>query len=200
MVERWTRERRTEHTRNLLVDAAREVFAAKGFGAASLDDIAAAAGYTRGAIYVHFTAKEDLFLAVHQRYWRRFFDNFTELLASVTEIGERELADIAARWRRLAESGGAQQAALGYEFTLYLLRNPDARARVAPQQQQVHDELAAFIAESLGRLGATLAMPASVFAQLLIATSDSIMLAAELNDTDLYRPVLELYTAVITVP
>ncbi|WP_416566198.1 TetR/AcrR family transcriptional regulator [Nocardia testacea] len=200
MVERWTRERRTERTRNLLVDAAQEVFAAKGFGAASLDDIASAAGYTRGAIYVHFKAKEDLFLVVHQRYWRRFFDNFTELLASVTEIGEAELAEIAGRWRRLAESGGTQQAALGYEFTLYLLRNPDARVRVAPQQQQVHDELTAFIVESLDKLGATLAMPAATFAQLLIATSDSIMLAAELNDTDLYRPVLALYTAVITVP
>jgi AcrR family transcriptional regulator len=200
MVERWTRERRTEHTRNLLVDAAQEVFAAKGFGAASLDDIAAAAGYTRGAIYVHFSAKEDLFLAVHQRYWRRFFDAFTELLASVGEIGEAELAEIAGRWRRLAESGGTQQAALGYEFTLYLFRNPEARARVAPQQQQVHDELTAFIVASLGKLGATLAMPASTFAQLLIATSDSIMLAAELNDTDLYRPVLDMYTAVIHVP
>ncbi|WP_280464080.1 TetR/AcrR family transcriptional regulator [Nocardia carnea] len=200
MVERWTRERRTEHTRTLLVDAAQEVFAAKGFGAASLDDIAAAAGYTRGAIYVHFKAKEDLFLAVHQRYWRRFFDTFTELLAAVTEIGEAELAEIAGRWRRLAENGGTQQAALGYEFTLYLLRNPEARARVVPQQQRVHDELTAFIVESLGKLGATLAMPASVFAQILIATSDSIMLAAELNNTDLYRPVLELYTAVITAP
>lgn len=200
MVERWTRERRTEHTRNLLVDAAQEVFAAKGFGAASLDDIAAAAGYTRGAIYVHFKAKEDLFLAVHQRYWRYFFDNFTELLTSVTEIGRPELDEIAARWRRLAESGGTQQAALGYEFTLYLLRNPEARVRVIPQQQQVHEELTAFIVESLGKLGATLRIPASTFAQLLIATSDSIMLAGEVNDTDLYRPVLDLYTAVITVP
>lgn len=200
MVERWTRERRTEHTRGLLVDAAQEVFAAKGFGAASLDDIAAAAGYTRGAIYVHFKTKDDLFLAVHQRYWRHFFDNFTELLASVTEIGERELAEIAARWRRLAENGGTQQAALGYEFTLYLLRNPEARARVVPKQQQVQDELTAFIVDSLGRLGATLVMPASTFAQLLIATSDSIMLAAELHNADLYRPILEMYTAVITAP
>lgn len=71
---------------------------------------------------------------------------------------------------------------------------------MAPKQQQVNDELTAFIVESLGKLGATLRMPTSTFAQLLIATSDSIMLAAELNDTDLYRPILEMYTAVITVP
>ncbi|WP_297777160.1 TetR family transcriptional regulator, partial [Mycobacterium sp.] len=40
MVERWTRERRLEHTRSLLIDAAEEVFGEKGFVAATLDDIA----------------------------------------------------------------------------------------------------------------------------------------------------------------
>ena len=88
MVERFTKERRLEHTRNLLVDAAEEVFANKGFSAATLDDIAAAAGYTRGAIYVHFKAKEDLFFAVSDRYWRRYFDNFAEVLTAVDEIGD----------------------------------------------------------------------------------------------------------------
>ena len=71
MVERWTRERRLEHTRSLLLDAAEEVFAEKGFMAASLDDIAHAAGYTKGAIYKHFAAKEDLFLAVLARHEER---------------------------------------------------------------------------------------------------------------------------------
>ena len=45
MVEPWTRERRLEHTRSLLLDAAEEVFAEKGFMPATLDDIANAAGY-----------------------------------------------------------------------------------------------------------------------------------------------------------
>ena len=79
MVEQWTRERRLERTRSLLLDAAEEVFAEKGFTPASLDDIAHAAGYTKGAIYKHFATKEDLFLAVSDRYWRRYFDNFAEV-------------------------------------------------------------------------------------------------------------------------
>ena len=79
MVERWTRERRLEHTRSLLLDAAEDVFAEKGFAPATLDDIAQAAGYTKGAIYKHFATKEDLFLAVSDRYWRRYFDNFAEV-------------------------------------------------------------------------------------------------------------------------
>ena len=102
MVERWTRERRLEHTRALLLDAAEEVFAEKGFTPATLDDIAHSAGYTKGAIYKHFAAKEDLFLAVSDRYWRRYFDNFAEVLSAATELGARELDDIAQRWRQLS--------------------------------------------------------------------------------------------------
>ena len=93
MVERWTRERRLEHTRSLLLDAAEDVFAEKGFTAATLDDIAHAAGYTKGAIYKHFATKEDLFLAVSDRYWRRYFDNFAEVMSSANQVG-------AARTRR----------------------------------------------------------------------------------------------------
>ena len=88
MVEQWTRERRLERTRSLLLDAAEEVFAEKGFTPASLDDIARAAGYTKGAIYKHFSTKEDLFLAVSDRYWRRYFDNFADVLSAAKKWGQ----------------------------------------------------------------------------------------------------------------
>lgn len=198
MVERWTKERRLEHTRNLLVDAAEEVFANKGFSAATLDDIAAAAGYTRGAIYVHFKAKEDLFFAVSDRYWRRYFDNFAEVLAAVDEIGDDELGEIAQRWIQLTRSGGARHAALGHEFTLYLLRNPDARERVADKRREVVDALTEFVINGSQRLGLTLTVPAREFAQALIATSDGIMLAGELDDADLFATALRMYTSVFT--
>ncbi len=107
MVERWTRERRLEHTRSLLVDAAEEVFGEKGFVAATLDDIAHGAGYTKGAIYKHFSTKEDLFLAVSDRYWRRYFVNFTEVMAPATQVGARELDEIAKRWSQLSRDRGA---------------------------------------------------------------------------------------------
>ncbi|MGV0837980.1 TetR/AcrR family transcriptional regulator [Mycolicibacterium thermoresistibile] len=197
MAQRWTRERRLEHTRTLLVDAAEEVFATKGFAAASIDDIAGAAGYTKGAVYGHFGSKEHLFLAVSDRYWRRYFDTFAELLASVTRISDIELDQIAARWRELSLSGGARQAALGHEFTLYLLRNPDARDKVAEQRRAVVESLARFVTEGMTKLGAGLTMPATTFAQLLIATSDSVILTSELDDIDLYRPMLQLYTSAI---
>ncbi|PQP55065.1 TetR/AcrR family transcriptional regulator, partial [Mycolicibacterium austroafricanum] len=82
--------------------AAEEVVARLGFGAAALEVIADAAGYTRGAIYSHFGTKEELFLAVSDRYWRRYFDNFAEVMASASRVGAHELDEIAERWRQLS--------------------------------------------------------------------------------------------------
>lgn len=47
-----------------IVSAALEVFAEKGFAAARLDDIAARAGVSKGALYLYFETKQDLFEAV----------------------------------------------------------------------------------------------------------------------------------------
>ena len=47
-----------------IVAAAFEVFAERGFAAARLDDIAARAGVSKGAIYLYFATKEDIFQAV----------------------------------------------------------------------------------------------------------------------------------------
>ena len=200
MVERWTRERRLEHTRSLLLDAAEEVFAEKGFTPATLDDIAHAAGYTKGAIYKHFATKEELFLAVSDRYWRRYFDNFAEVMSTAGQIGAHELDEIAERWRQLSRDRGAEHAALGHEFTLYLLRNPDARERVAAKRSEVVEALAKFIVEGIDRLGGALLIPPLTFAQILVATTDSVVLGSQLDDVDLYRPVVEMYMSVIKLP
>lgn len=200
MVERWTRERRLEHTRTLLLDAAENVFGEKGFTAATLDDIAFAAGYTKGAIYKHFTTKEDLFLAVSDRYWRRYFDNFAEVMSAANQVGARERDEIAERWRQLSRDRGAEHAALGHEFTLYLLRNPDARERVAAKRSEVVEALAKFIVDGIGALGGTLLIPPLTFAQVLIATSDAIVLGSELDDVDLYRPIVDMYVSAIKLP
>jgi AcrR family transcriptional regulator len=200
MVERWTRERRVEHTRSLLLDAAEEVFAEKGFTTATLDDIAHAAGYTKGAIYKHFATKEELFLAVSDRYWRRYFDNFAEVMSTARQIGARELDDIAERWRQLSRDRGAEHAALGHEFTLYLLRNPDARERVAAKRSEVVEKLEKFIVAGIDRLGGALLIPPMTFAQILVATTDSVVLGSQLDDLDLYRPIVQMYVSVIKMP
>ena len=59
---RLSREQSKLRTRRQLLDAAREVFGRTGYQGARLDDIAAAAGFTKGAVYWHFPNKRTLFL------------------------------------------------------------------------------------------------------------------------------------------
>ncbi len=64
---RLDRRQRREQTRERLLDAASEVFARRGYTAASLDDVAETAGYTKGAVYSNFASKADLFMALLER-------------------------------------------------------------------------------------------------------------------------------------
>jgi AcrR family transcriptional regulator len=62
-----TQAERRAATTSALVDAARELFAADGYGATSLDAVALEAGVTKGALYHHFDGKRQLFEAVFER-------------------------------------------------------------------------------------------------------------------------------------
>lgn len=63
---RRTQAERTAGTRAALVAAARPLFTAKGYAAVGTDELASAAGVTRGALYHQFGGKEGLFEAVFE--------------------------------------------------------------------------------------------------------------------------------------
>ncbi|MFF3912349.1 TetR/AcrR family transcriptional regulator [Streptomyces sp. NPDC001852] len=58
--------RRRVRTRARLLDAAFEVFAAKGFGRVSIEEVCEAAGFSRGAFYSNFATLDELFFALYQ--------------------------------------------------------------------------------------------------------------------------------------
>jgi AcrR family transcriptional regulator len=64
MVKRLTRDERKAQTREQLIDAAARVVGRKGYYAATVDDIAAEAGFTKGAFYSNFESKDDVLLAL----------------------------------------------------------------------------------------------------------------------------------------
>ena len=74
---------RTEATRKKLLAAAERIFARSGYEAARLEDIAAAAGYTRGAFYANFDSKEDIFLALLEAWISVTIRSLTSLLTKL---------------------------------------------------------------------------------------------------------------------
>jgi AcrR family transcriptional regulator len=118
---------RTEETQGKILDAAEAVFSEQGFEKSQLEEIAARAGYTRGAIYAHYASKEDLFLALMDQ---RVLAKFSAMRQAVED--EAILAmrpTIFRRW--LAYQAGNQTwGTLMLEFKLYALRRPESRDKL----------------------------------------------------------------------
>ena len=62
-----TQTERTEATRSALLDAARPLFAERGYSGVAMEEVVGAAGVTRGALYHHFAGKRGLFEAVFEQ-------------------------------------------------------------------------------------------------------------------------------------
>lgn len=76
--------RRSDARPGEIVEAALEVFAEKGFAAARLDDIARQAGVSKGALYLYFETKEDIFRAVVREAVAPNLDMVEAMLAQAT--------------------------------------------------------------------------------------------------------------------
>ncbi len=109
-----------------------------------------------------------------------------------------DLDELAQRWRDL--SSGTDRAALGYELTLFLLRNPDARDRVATQRLETIRALGEFISKNVARIGGALTIDAETLARVVLAANDGITLDSHIDGQDLYRPYLQLVMSAIEAP
>lgn len=84
---RLTREESKAETRRLLLDAAATVFVRRGFQGATVEEITAEAGFTRGAFYSNFESKEQLFVELlHQRVYEEYAQMLERLPKDVTPL------------------------------------------------------------------------------------------------------------------
>ena len=145
MVSVMTRAERKARTREELLDAAMELFCRGGFHGTTLDQVAAAAGYTKGAVYSNFRSKEDLFFALYER---RVTDVVPKVRTAL-EAGEtpEDLARVVIGRRRAGQDDG--WLAVFFEFWAHVLRHPELRERF----EQLHRRAREPFVEAARRLG-----------------------------------------------
>jgi AcrR family transcriptional regulator len=122
-----TRGERKAQTRADLVAAAERLFMRDGFHATSVDAVADAAGYTKGAVYSNFAGKEDLFFAVYER---RLEARAAELHRIVDEAASAT-AGLRASIDSIRGRGEDGWIAVFFEFWAHVLRHPEHRERFA---------------------------------------------------------------------
>jgi AcrR family transcriptional regulator len=172
MATRLTREQSKAATREKLLDAARRVFAARGFHGASVEEIAAEAGYSTGALYSNFSGKEDLFLVLMDREVAR---NIRDVVAAVghrASLDERAQGG-AQHWMSFIERE-PEMLLLFLEFWAYAARDPQVRPHVAARFAEIRAAISGLITEGAREFDLELAMPADQLAVVVDALADGI--------------------------
>jgi len=195
-VEKLTPERRRQQTRDVLIAAATEVFARRGFEGAALEEIAETAGFTRGAIYKNFDDKEDLFFAVTDRLNEQVIEAFRTIAPESASPDDWDIARLAELWRTSVDGEFEDLFfAIGKEYELYVLRNPDARPRAVAHRRRQRDLVASFIDEVAEQSGMALRLPSATLAAIILAAADGLTYTARIDGEDLFAPFLELLNA-----
>jgi AcrR family transcriptional regulator len=166
------RQAKQERTRSLLLDAAGRVFARRGYHVATLEDIAAEAGFTKGAVYSNFESKEALFLALVD----------IEIAKRVREIGA--VMEAGASGDAIGEEAERQfqrfirdeshWPLLFYEFFSYGARNDDLRGEFVKRRRAVHRVIADGITRQADELGFELPVPANQIAVAMEALMNGL--------------------------
>jgi len=128
------RQERAEVTRARLIQAAEKIFARDGFEAAKLEEIAAAAGYTRGAFYANFDSKEDLFLALLEREISHRIEKAESL---INRFRDPHAKLKAFREFFLTMCQDRRWSLLALEFKLFAVRHPEVKARLAAMNRRL---------------------------------------------------------------
>jgi AcrR family transcriptional regulator len=197
-IDRLTPTRRRELTRRSLLEAAAAVFAREGFHAASLDEVAAAAGFTKGAVYSNFKSKEDLFLALLD-------DRLEENVAAVQAArdadspgegdGFANIRDVLS-YPRMRDPAWTR---LYLEFVLYAARNPAAQARLVENIRRSHDIALRMIRAEHERLGITSPLPIEELATISLAVFEGLATTHAIDPSLVSRETIDATLTLLAV-
>jgi AcrR family transcriptional regulator len=143
---RLTRAESQARTRDLLIATARTMFLRDGYHGTSLEKVADAAGFSKGAVYSNFRNKDELCLAVLDAI------HTDELTAALTEVsGARTFDEGIAGFQRWAERmiGDEGWTTLEVEFALQARHHPELREELAARDQLIRAKITQVLSSKL---------------------------------------------------
>src|SRR6478735_6738159 len=163
-----TQEERRAETRALLLSAAAELFAQRGFHATSAEAVATAADRTTGALYNHFGGKEGLLVGLLEQWIEQTIVDIAASLEGETDLDGR----LGALWdgvvRRDSETGDAWLL-LEFELWLHAVRDPQLGVVGAERFQVMRAGLAGGLEDWSREFGFDLPAPSDELAAQVIA-------------------------------
>ena len=164
--------KRRPETRARLLEAATTVFAERGFGQVSIEQITAAAGFTRGAFYSNFDSVEELFFALYEERAAIAAAEVAQALITPSETVAKLVDQVLS-----ALPVDRQWILIRTDFLLHAARNPQVATALAGRRDALRDVLAAHFAAAIdtGALPPNLDSPQGL-ARAVITIHDGAML------------------------
>jgi AcrR family transcriptional regulator len=190
---------RTAATRRKLLLAAEQIFVRDGYEAARLEDIAAQAGYTRGAFYANFDSKEHIFFALLEQWVAQRIAEVNEVLRRHGNAKQR-LRALREHYAQIAQD--RHLALLSLEFKLFAVRHPEAHARLRAHQRGLRacgGDILRRVSKSMGR---SLPVSSNAAVTVLGAFSNAMLLehlvdSSSLSDAEIRHLLGLFFDAVI---
>ncbi len=173
VASRTRQAERTRATRRKLLDAAKRIFAKVGFEAARLEDIAAGAGYTRGAFYANFKSKEDIFFALFEEWVRERIESLTDAVRRHSDPAEKL---VALRSHYAEHAKDRPLVLISMEFKLFAMRHPESHARLRSRHRRIRASVGRLFAETMRTLGKTVPIEYPAASACLGALSQGLLL------------------------
>jgi AcrR family transcriptional regulator len=198
MATRPIRQRRPkrEEVRQRLLAAATRVFARCGFAEATLDEVAAEAGFSKGAVYSNFAGKEEVFYALLREHVGDRVERVDDAVASAQTL--QEAGSAAGRVSGTAVEEEADWHLLFLEFVTRAARRPELREELGRQRVELRELIAEQARERLDALGVEPALAAEQLANVMLALSNGLaieqLVQPEGVDPDLFERTIELLT------
>jgi AcrR family transcriptional regulator len=152
-LDRRTRAARAQgrEARDELLTAALRVFARRGYGQAGVDEIAAEAGYSKGALYWHFASKEEVLLALLEERINAPMREMVALLESAPP--DRDMSVEATREFARQLRDQREAVLLDREYWSLAIRDPVLRATYLARQAEFRGALASALTARARHLG-----------------------------------------------
>ncbi|HEY6923404.1 MAG TPA: TetR/AcrR family transcriptional regulator [Steroidobacteraceae bacterium] len=186
--KRLTREDSRDQTTRRLLDAAQKLIAKKGLSAASVEDIAAAAGYTRGAFYSNFNSKGDLFIELLRRDHEATHAELAVLRSDALPLDliQKRTREIYGRLYRNNESFMNWT-----EARLLAARDTKFRAKLNALFAEKRGQIAGFIEYFYQRAGVASPVSGDVMAMGCIALVEGVKLSMLSSPADMTPEIAE---------
>jgi AcrR family transcriptional regulator len=192
---RKTRAEKKAETRASLLRAAEDVFGRRGFQAASVDEVAEAAGFTKGAVYAHFESKEDLFLAMLDERFADRIDEIRTVLSDEHEVAEQ--AREAGEGFMAYIDADPRWSPIFFEFWAHAVRNPDVAGKLVTRYRVLRGAVAEAIERRAREVGLEPPIPVEDIAAMTFAMGNGAalehMLEPERIPSEMYGQMLEIF-------